>query len=144
MTEKEVLIYIRGVQAYGDADSSDVELISEGTMTTADNGEITLTYQETELTGMEGTTTCITIREDMVVLSRMGSISSQMTFQPGRRHSSLYETAWGAMTVDIATSRYAHRMGEHGGILELCYSLTIQHQLVGENLLKIRVREKTR
>lgn len=144
MIEKEVVIFVQGEQYYDGVDPDDVELISEGTMSIADDGEIMLSYEETELTGMEGTTTRFSIRGDTVVLTRSGRVNSQMIFQRGAQHSSLYETPWGTLTVDIATSRLAHRMGEHGGILEIQYTIAVEHQVTGRNQFKIRVRERTR
>ena len=144
MLEKKVIISVRGEQYYDGADPDDVELISEGTMAIADDGEIILEYQETELTGMVGTTTRFSIRGDMVTLTRFGTVSSQMVFQKGRQHRSLFETPWGTLVVDISTSRLAHRLGEHGGILEIQYTIAVEHQVTGRNQFKIRVRETAR
>ena len=144
MIEKQVIIFVRGEQYYNGADPDDVELISEGTMTIADDGEIVLAYQETELTGMEGTTTRFSIRGDTVVLTRSGGVNSQMIFRRGMPNRSLYETAWGTLMVDITTSRLVHRLGEHGGILEIQYTIAVEHQVTGRNQFKIRVREKMR
>ena len=60
MIEKNVVIFVRGEQTYDGADPDATELISEGTMSIDDGGAVTVTYQETELTGMEGTTTRFT------------------------------------------------------------------------------------
>ena len=88
MMEKEIILFVRGEQTY-DSDSPEVtELATEGRMT-MDGGEITLTYQESELTGMEGTTTRFTIRGDMVTLERTGMVVSRMEFKQGERSSSL-------------------------------------------------------
>ena len=144
MIEKEVIIFVRGEQYYDGVDPDNIELISEGRMTIADDGEISLEYQETELTGMEGTTTRFTVRDDVVVLTRSGAVNSQMIFQRGTRHSSLYGTPWGTMMVDIATSKLTYRLGEHGGLLEVQYTIAVEHQVTGRNQFKIRVRERAR
>ena len=93
---------------------------------------------------MEGTTTRFTIRDDTVTLTRAGGVNSQMIFQRGKRHSSLYETPWGTMTVDIATTTLAYRLSSQGGVLEIKYTIAVDHQVTGENQFKIRVRERTR
>lgn len=144
MIEKNVVIFVRGEQIYDGSDPDATELISEGTMSIDDGGAVTLTYQETELTGMEGTTTRFTIQGDSVVLTRTGSVNSQMVFQKGVRHSSLYETPYGALTVDVSTLRLAHRLGERGGVLEADYTVAVEHQLVSRNQFKIRIRESMR
>ncbi len=143
MTEKQIVLFVRGEQTYDGAAPEVTELATEGTMT-LDGGEIRLSYEETELTGMEGTTTRFIIREDRVVLERTGTIQSRMEFKQGERSSSLYETPWGTMVVDIATTRLAHRLGERGGVMEIVFTIAINHQVTGENRFKIRVREGAR
>ena len=144
MTEKDVIIFVRGEQYYDGVAPDETELMTEGSMTIAGDGGIILEYQETELTGMEGTTTRFTIRDDTVTLTRAGGVNSQMIFQRGKRHSSLYETPWGTMTVDIATTTLAYRLSSQGGVLEIKYTIAVDHQVTGENQFKIRVRERTR
>ena len=144
MTEKQVILYVRGEQYFDGIDPDGTELVTEGTMTIADDGAITLEYAETELTGMPGTTTRFVLQNDTVTLTRSGGVNSQMIFQQGVQHSSLYETPFGTLTVDISTSRLAHRLGEHGGLLEIRYSISVEHQVTGKNQFKIRVREKMR
>jgi len=144
MIEKQVILFVRGEQSFDGLAPDVTELMTEGDMTIADDGEISLTYQESELTGMEGTTTRFTIQGGTVVLSRTGGINSQMIFQLGRPHSSLYETPWGMMQVDVSTIKLAHRLNSHGGILEIQFHIAVDHQVTGRNHFKIRVRESAR
>ena len=113
-------------------------------MTIADDGEIILSYQETELTGMAGTTTRFTVRGDTVTLLRTGSINNEMRFHPGYPHISLYETPMGALTVEIVTEKLAHRLSERGGILDIKYTIAVERQITGKHQFKIRVRESMR
>ena len=144
MIEKGVVIFVRGEQYYEGVDPDGIELATEGTMTIHDDGVIELAYQETELTGMEGTETRFVIRENQVVLTRSGRVSSQMVFQLGVQHTSMYATPWGNLLVDINTSKISHRLGEHGGLLHIQYTIAVGHQVTGKNQFKIRVREKMR
>lgn len=144
MIEKQVILFVRGDQSYEGAGPEETELITEGAMTISDDGTVTLVYQETELTGMEGTTTSFTIRGDEVALERTGMVQSQILFRKGSRTSSLYETPWGTMVVDISTTRLAHRISERGGVMEIGFTISVNHQVTGENSFKIRVREITR
>ena len=143
MTEKQIILFVRGEQTYDSVAPEVTELATEGIMT-LDGGEIGLSYEETELTGMQGTTTRFTIRGDTVVLERTGMIQSRMEFKQGERSSSLYETPWGTMVVDIATTKLAHRLTERGGVMEIVFTIAVNHQVTGENRFKIRVKEVTR
>ena len=50
-----VMISVRGEQYFDDVDPNATELMTEGTLEQTEDGFL-LSYQETELTGMEGTT----------------------------------------------------------------------------------------
>lgn len=141
MMEKEIILFVRGEQTY-DSDSPEVtELATEGRMT-MDGGEITLTYQESELTGMEGTTTTFEVRGPQVILTRAGGVNSQMVFEEGQQHTSLYETPYGELSIDVQTSRLHHTLSEQGGKMEIHYSIAVEHTVAGRNTFKIRIRRK--
>ena len=143
MTEKQIILFVRGEQTYDSVAPEVTELATEGIMT-LDGEEIRLSYEETELTGMEGTTTRFTVRGDTVVLERTGMIQSRMEFRQGERSSSLYETPWGTMVVDIATTKLAPRRTERGGVMEIVFTIAVNHQVTGENRFKVRVKEVAR
>ena len=143
MEEKQVILFVRGEQSFDGLPPDATELMTEGVMT-INGDEITLTYQETELTGMEGTTTCFLIQEDCVELRRTGGVNSQIIFQRGKRHSSLYETPWGTIQVDVSTTALNHRLTSRGGILDIRFNIAVDHQVTGENRFRVRVREAAR
>lgn len=48
------------------------------------------------------------------------------------------------MAVDIATTKLAHRLTERGGVMEIAFTIAVNHQVTGENRFKVRVREAAR
>ena len=136
-----VLLFIRGEQYFDDVDPDATELTTEGTLELTEEG-LLLTYQETALTGMEGTTTTFEVSGPQVILRRVGSVNSQMVFEEGRQHTSLYETPYGELSVDIQTSALRHNLSERGGLLEIKYSIAVEHTVTGRNSFKIRVKRK--
>ncbi|MCI8818691.1 MAG: DUF1934 domain-containing protein [Oscillibacter sp.] len=135
-----VLLTIRSEQHYEDMEPDSIELMTEGTLTLTGEGGMVLSYQESELTGLEGTTTAFEIRGAQVILTRTGSVNSQMVFEEGRQHTSLYETPFGELAVDIQTSRLRHSLTERGGLMDLRYSISVDHTVTGRNAFRIRVR----
>ena len=123
-----VMISVRGEQYFDDVDPNATELMTEGTLEQTEDG-FHLSYQETELTGM-------------VILRRSGRVNSKMVFEEGRHHTSLYETPYGELSVDIQTSRLLHNLTERGGLMEIKYSIAVEHVVTGRNCFKIRVRRK--
>ena len=136
-----VMLSIRGEQYFDGIDPDATELMTEGTMTLTENGMV-LAYEETALTGMEGTTTSFQIQGPQVILTRSGTVNSQMVFEEGRQHTSLYETPFGELSVDIQTSVLKHNLTERGGLMEIKYSIAVEHTVTGRNCFKIRVRRK--
>ena len=143
MEEKKlpVMLSIRGEQYFDDVDPDATELMTEGTLTLRE-GNLYLAYQESELTGMEGTTTTFAVEGPRGTLMRTGSGNSQMAFEEGKQHTSLYETPFGELTVDIQTSKLIHNLSERGGLMEIKYSIAVEHTVTGRNCFKIRVRPK--
>ena len=135
------MLSIRGEQYFDGIDPDAQELMTEGTMTLTEDGMV-LAYQETALTGMEGTTTRFQIRGPRVILTRSGTVNSQMVVEEGRQHTSLYETPFGELSVDIQTSVLKHNLTERGGLMEIKYSIAVEHTVTGRNCFKIRVRRK--
>ena len=136
-----VLLSIRGEQYFDDIDPDATELMTEGTMEVTEDG-IVLSYEESELTGMEGTTTTFEVKGPRVTLTRSGAVNSQMVFEEGQQHTSLYETPFGELSVDIQTSELKHNLSERGGLMEIKYSIAVEHTVTGRNCFKIRVRRK--
>ena len=136
-----VLLSIRGEQYFDGIDPDATELMTEGFMTLTEDGMV-LSYEESELTGMEGTTTTFEVKGPRVTLTRSGAVNSQMVFEEGRQHTSLYETPFGELSVDIQTSELKHNLSERGGLMEIKYSIAVEHTVTGRNCFKIRVRRK--
>jgi len=143
--EKDVIISVRGMQKYDGAEEDTIELVTEGRL--SDHGEegLTLSYQESELTGMEGTLTSFQVEKNgRVTLMRSGGINSQMVFEEGKSHLSLYQTPYGDLSIGIRTGKIRNTLGMTGGELEIRYAIEIDQQMAGYNLFQIQVRENNR
>ena len=142
MNMRDVIISITGVQHDGSGQKDAVELVTAGKYA-FENGESRFTYEESDLTGLEGTRTTFTISPMGVVLRREGSTNSEMVFREGRKDFFLYETPFGSATMGVDTRRIDARLDEHGGTMELDYAVDFNHTPMGRNQFKINVREKT-
>ena len=136
-----VIISIKGKQLYAEGSPEEMELVTAGTLKRDGAGGYTVSYQETELTGLEGTTTRLYIRDGQVTLLREGSINSQMVFEEGRRHLSMYETPYGALSIGVNTRRMRSTLNEAGGDLEIDYAIEIDNLLAGQNLFRMNVKK---
>ena len=140
MTEN-VIISIKGKQLYAESSPDEIELVTSGTLKRDSRGGFTISYQESELTGLEGTTTKLHIEGRRVTLLREGNINSQMVFEEGRRHLSMYETPYGELSIGVNTRRMRSTVDEAGGDLEIDYAIEIDNLLAGQNLFRMNVKK---
>ena len=138
--EKDVVISIKGMQQYEDADPDTIELVTAGRLQ-KEGESYTLSYQESEVTGLEGTLTTIQVEGEQVTLMRMGEFNAQMVFQEGRRHLSMYNTPYGAMAIGVNTRRLLADLNDQGGDIEIDYAIEIDHAIAGRNVFQIKVKE---
>ena len=101
--EKPVIISIRGVQSLEPGEEDVMELVTQGVLRQEEGEGFSLSYLESELTGLEGTTTTFRIAPDRITLRREGTLNSEMIFQEGQKHVSLYETPYGGLMLGVNT-----------------------------------------
>ena len=138
--EKDVVISIKGMQQYVDSDPDTIELVTAGRLH-REGESYTLSYQESELTGLEGTMTTIQVEGEQVTLMRVGEFNAQMVFQEGRRHMSMYNTPYGTMSIGVNTRHLTAQVGESGGDIEIDYAIEIDHTVAGRNVFQIKIKE---
>ena len=139
--EKQVVISIKGMQKYVDTDPDVIELVTEGRLIRRGKDDYILSYRESELTGLDGTETTIHVEGEQVTLVRTGEVNSQMVFQEGRRHLSMYNTPYGAMAIGVNTRHLLADLTDQGGDIEIDYAIEVDHALAGRNVFQIKVTE---
>lgn len=130
MSRIPVMLSIRGVQNYQDAEPDVIELTTEGTM--EKQKEVwEITYEESDLTGLAGTTTAFRVGPRGVVLKRTGKLENQMIFMEGRRHESLYQIDIGALMIAVKATKVQSTVNEQGGTVDIHYQIEIEDTAMG-------------
>ena len=140
--KQDVVLRIRGRQSYDGQEPDVIELVTEGTMELRDGGW-DISYEETELTGMAGVTTTFRVEPGKVILRRTGKLRSEMVFQEGMRHESLYQLEFGALLMTITAKQVFFDIVPDGGTIDLLYSIDIENSAAGlvDYHLDIKVKE---
>ncbi len=90
----------------------DIEINTNGTLSLED-GRIELSYDETELTGMDGSTTAISFSEDnpsLISMVREGSVSTALVFEQGKRHRCAYNTPYMPFELCVHTLKVDNKL----------------------------------
>ena len=137
---KNVIISVKGSQTDLANDENQMELVTEGKYYRKGDTYY-VTYKESEVTGMEGTTTTLKVANGKVTLMRFGTVNSQMVFERGQKHVSHYDTTFGAFTIGVFASEVDIKMDDHGGEIRVDYHLEIDNSKTGENDFYMQIRE---
>ena len=118
-----------------------VELMTRGAYVQR-GGSFFITYQETETTGYEGSTTVLRIAQDAtrVTMLRYGKASAQLVIEKGRRNVCHYETGYGAITLGVTADEICSELTEKGGHVRFSYVLDMDSaEMLSKSSLDITV-----
>lgn len=133
---KKALIYVWSKQQ---DDNDAVEVVSPGKFYKKDCTYYA-EYDETEISGMEGTTTKLQINQDGLLLIREGTTSAKMEFKNDERCISLYNTPYGMLELIIETRKLEVKVDDCGGEINIDYDIGVTGQEPQATQLKIRIR----
>ncbi len=100
-------------------------------------------YEETELTGMEGSRTTVCFdREnpEIITMMRSGQVSTALVFERGKRHHCVYNTPYMPFEVCVWTIDVKNEI-EEKGLFELDYIVEIRGARAERNRFSMRIKE---
>ena len=130
-----VSIQVDSVIVSPDGETQEMTLYTEATYKVERNKRY-LMYDETEISGMEGTKTLISYDGTCVHIRRYGDVKSNLKIQLHESFENFYTTPYG--TFIMTTYGESFKWNENLIDIELCYQLTIE----GDQELPSNVRIK--
>jgi uncharacterized beta-barrel protein YwiB (DUF1934 family) len=120
---KKVILSIAGNRFTQD-DDDQVKLITQGSYY-MDGLAYVLQYDESELSGMEGTTTTVRIEDGTVIMQRAGTHNSHFVFKNGQFFQGNYKTPFGEVQVGLYPVYLDYLFEEDNGRLDLEYRMEL-------------------
>ena len=139
--KQNVILSILGRQTYLGQEPDTIELVTEGVLEDRGNAWF-LSYEESDLTGMGGVTTTFIVEPDKVTLKRTGKLNSEMVFQEGQVHESLYQVEFGALMISVCASRVMADICHDGGMIDLVYAIELEQSAAGPIDYHLDIRPK--
>lgn len=137
--EKKMFLKIQGNRTQ-DGEEEKVEFVTEALFRRDEEG-YSVEYDESEVTGMEGTKTLILFRPNEISISRMGTSNSHLRFEQGKKHVTMYETEAGMLSMGVSSQNVSIKMNEGGGQAEFDYHLEINSVPASDNHFCMKVWE---
>lgn len=121
-------------------ENTSTELNSEGVLRLLDNGDIEVSYEESEATGFKGSTTFITVSgNDLVSMKRIGAAPSLLTIEDEKRHLCRYGTPYGDINMGISAHCIDNKLTFNGGDLYFKYTIDVNGSYVSDNEIFLHV-----
>ena len=140
--EKQVMIRCKSIQRDERGKAEEVVLETPGVY--GEDADCRyLTYEETSLSGMEGTTTTIRMYGDHVTLSRQGSFLQETEYRPGTVAKSEYITPAGPVEITVSSKEITDTVSGGKGRLRLIYDIEMKGLFSHLNEIIIDVREES-
>ncbi|GLC29394.1 DUF1934 domain-containing protein [Clostridium omnivorum] len=134
---KKAIISVSSKQPSGEEEA--IEVVTPGEFYKEGNFYYAI-YNETELSGMEGTETTLKISEDVMYLKREGTTNTEMEFRPNTENVNLYNTPYGTLELKTKTKGLQVEMKDDGGDVMVDYSLSISGQPSQNTILNINIK----
>lgn len=138
---KDIMITVNSsIQQKGEVDTSMMELMTEAKMSFKDD-VCHLIYQESEVSGLEGTKTALKIGLNAIELKRFGANTMELHFKRDQRTTSNYHTPYGDFELFVRTRSMDVELDLNGfGKVSLTYDMLIQGLSESRNTLEIVIR----
>lgn len=133
------VIRITGVQGFEQPDADTIELVTDGIYCRSETG-YQIFYVESAVTGLEGTSTTVDISPEGIIVERKGMLNSKMCFAEGKKNRFLYDTRYGAATMELETRKVRARFDDYGGELSIDYVVNMEHTVASRNTLNMSVK----
>lgn len=135
--KNKAVITIKSIQK--DSEEDAIEVTTVGEFYKKEDAYYAV-YDETELSGMEGTTTTLKISDDSFLLSRVGTTNGDMKFTRGDKDVVNYYTPYGILELKTETRKLEVNLDNSGGEVLINYDMTISGQKPQLNMLKINIK----
>ncbi|MBQ6893057.1 MAG: DUF1934 domain-containing protein [Clostridia bacterium] len=111
--------------------------------TVADKGaRIEIEYEESEITGMEGSKTKVFFDKSnpsLVSILREGAVSTALVFEEGRRHLCIYETPYFPIELCVDTLSLENSLSYNGGSMKAEYLVEMNGVLAEKTIITISI-----
>lgn len=120
-----------------------MEMYSDARLRLTDD-MFSLSYEESELTGMEGTSSQLSFmrsQPELVTMLRSGSVSTALVFEPNKRHFCTYKTPFMPFEVCVHTLRIDNKLLAEAAMLDLDYIVEIRGAQAERCRLHLEIKE---
>lgn len=108
------------------------------------NGWRYLLYEETDDSAPEPVKGCVKYKDNLLEVTKKGSVSTRLVFRPGYRYKTGYATPFGLLAFDLCTSSVASVFSEDEGEITAVYTLEDESGRAAHCDISIKIQKKSK
>jgi uncharacterized beta-barrel protein YwiB (DUF1934 family) len=136
MTKKAIITV---VSKQTDSDESAIEVVTPGQYYKEEDSYFAI-YDETKISGMEGTKTTLKVSPNSFLLTRVGTTNAEMKFKKDSKDITMYDTPYGMLELKLETNDLKIDLDDNGGEVLINYNLGIAGQKPQNTILKVNIK----
>ncbi|MCH5197452.1 MAG: DUF1934 domain-containing protein [Oscillospiraceae bacterium] len=137
--KKERVIKITDMQSTANGDDG-IEITTMGHFIGNEN-DYTLSFDENLGDGLKSSTLISVKGQKTASITRTGDICTEITVEPGKRHSCRYSTPYGDMLIGVYAQNVFSSVSRKGGLLEMNYTIDCNGSLIAKKQMIIKVSD---
>ena len=129
--------------ALGEDSTDEIELCTEGYISTNERGQVEISYKENEDDPQTATLSKIIFHPDdpsLLIMSKEGAISTVLSFEEGKTHKCAYDTPFMPFKVYVTTNKLSNRLLESGS-MKLDYILNINDTVPQHFIITVTLKD---
>ncbi|MDV3428737.1 MAG: DUF1934 domain-containing protein [Bacillota bacterium] len=134
---KKALISVKSIQ--DEKNDEIIEVVTPGDFYN-DNEKYYVEYDETEISGMEGTKTIFEIDPGKFTLIRNGTTATKMEFEDKSENFVMYNTPYGMIEMKIMTQELSINVNDNGGDVKIKYDMVLPGEKPLNTTLDVNIK----
>lgn len=139
MIDEDYLISIIGRQTV-DGETGEVKLNTVGSYRKQGNARLIAYKEYDEDDPKRSRTAILKIEDNSKVTMMKAGTPTRLILEKGKRHTCIYGTEFGALSIGVYTSELKSELSDAGGKLSVNYTLDIESSLSSSNEILVEVR----
>jgi|GEM_PF-618626 len=134
--KKNIWMSVKAAQQFQGCQPEQIEFLTDAVLYER-NGTYFIIYDESDLTGLEGTRTIVKLEGKNITVIRTGSYPMRMLFVEHERYVGMYPVAAG-IEMAMYTTHITNTIHENGGRLVLEYTIEMDNIFMGKNHFELK------
>ncbi len=137
--KKDIMIRLVTRQTSDEDEPQTLEITTHGTLENSGSGYL-IEYDEIDDELKNCRTAIQIVAPTSITMTRDGNYNSQLIIEKDKRHTCIYSTPFGDLSMGVFASDVSAAIKENGGRIKMKYTIDFNSSMVSENTVNVTVK----